>query len=68
MNRDFQQSFGSISSLAQEYAEQSCECLYEVRDVLRKWLDKYYDEKKYDKTQLFSFTNNSVEWKVYERL
>ena len=68
MNRDFQQSFGSISALAQDYAEQNCECLYEVRDVLRKWLDRYYDKKKFDKTQLFSFTNNSVEWKEYERL
>lgn len=68
MNSTFQNSFGTIAELASVYGNTQCEILYECRDILRKWLDKYYDDKQLNKTQLFSFTHNSVEWKVYERL
>lgn len=68
MNIDFQNSFGTIKELAERYGDTDCYCLYECRDILRKWLDQYYLEKGLDQEQLFSFTNNSVEWKVYERL
>ena len=68
MNVDFQNSFGTIRELADRYGDEDCECLYECRDVLRKWLDKYYEAEQLDVMKLFSFTNNSVEWKVYERL
>lgn len=68
MNSTFQNSFGTIAELASVYGNTQCEILYECRDILRKWLDKYYDDKQLNKTQLFSFTHSSVEWKVYERL
>lgn len=68
MNSVFQNSFGTIAELASVYGNTQCEILYECRDILRKWLDKYYDDKKLDKTKLFSFTHSSVEWKAYERL
>ena len=68
MNTNFQNSFGEVSALAIEYGDNNCLVLYECRDMLRKWLDKYYEKKSLDETQLFSFTHNCVEWKVYERL
>lgn len=68
MNKDFQESFGEISELSEQYGDDNCEILYECRDILRKWLDKYYLDHNLDKGKLFSFTNSSVEWKVYERL
>ena len=68
MNKDFQESFGEISELSKKYGDNNCEVLYECRDILRKWLDKYYLDHNLDKSKLFSFTNSSVEWKVYERL
>ena len=68
MNSKFQGSFGEISDLAMEYGDNDCLVLYECRDILRKWLDKFYKKESLDETQLFSFTHNCVEWKVYERL
>ena len=68
MNRKFQNSFGEIGELAAEFGDKDCLILYECRDILRKWLDKYYEKNFLDKTQLFSFTHSCVEWKVYERL
>lgn len=68
MNKDFQASFGEISELSEQYGDDNCEILYECRDILRKWLDKYYLDHNLDKGKLFSFTNSSVECKVYERL
>lgn len=68
MDMDFQASFESVKNLALKYGDNSCEILYECRDVLRKWLDLYYMDNKLNQENLFSFTNNSVEWKVYERL
>lgn len=68
MNRSFQGSFGEIKDLAKEYGDDNCSVLYECRDVLRKWLDKYYEKEALDESQLFSFTHDCVEWKVYERL
>lgn len=68
MNNRFQNSFGEICDLAKEYGDEECRILYECRDILRKWLDKYFKENSLDETLLFSFTHNCVEWKVYERL
>lgn len=68
MNIDFQNSIPDIKSLANEFGDVDSGIIYECRDVLRKWLDKYYSKYNLDKNQLFSFTNSSVEWKVYERL
>ena len=68
MNTNFQNSFGEVSALAIEYGDNNCLVFYECRDMLRKWLDKYYEKESLDETQLFSFTHNCVEWKVYERL
>lgn len=68
MNEKFQRSFGEISELAAEFGNKECLILYECRDVLRKWLDRYFEKESLDKTQMFSFTHNCVEWKVYERL
>lgn len=68
MNKEFQKSFGEIKELAMQYGNRKCEILYECRDILRKWLDKYYFEHNLDKKMLFNYTNCSVEWKVYERL
>ena len=67
-NEEFQKSFGTIAELAAEYGDRECDCLYECRDILRKWLDLYYNANNLNKLNLFSFTNDSVEWKVYERL
>lgn len=68
MNKEFQEMIESIEKLATEYGDNECSILYECRDVLRKWLDLYFEDKNLDKNRLFSFTHNSVEWKVYERL
>lgn len=68
MNEKFQDMIESIEKLALEYGDDKCSVLYECRDVLRKWLDLYFEDKDLDKNCLFSFTHNSVEWKVYERL
>lgn len=67
-NSSFQSSIGEISDLAKKYAEPDCSILYECRDVLRKWIDKFYSKNNLDLNDLFSFTHNCVEWKVYERL
>lgn len=67
-NFEFQNSFGEISELAEEYGDEECQILYECRDILRKWLDNHFAKNKLDTSQLFSFTHNCVEWKVYERL
>lgn len=68
MNDKFQSSFGEISELAVEFGNKDCYILYECRDILRKWLDQYFEKESLDESQLFSFTHNCVEWKVYERL
>lgn len=67
-NIEFQNSFGEISELAEQCGDKECQILYECRDILRKWLDLYFDKNGLDTSQLFSFTHNCVEWKVYERL
>ena len=67
-NFEFQNSFGEISELAEQYGDEKCLILYECRDILRKWLDIHFEKNKLDASQLFSFTHNCVEWKVYERL
>lgn len=68
MNTSFQNSFGEISDLALEFGNKDCQILYECRDVLRKWLDRYFEKESLDESKLFSFTHDCVEWKVYERL
>lgn len=68
MNTEFQNSFGEIKDLALKYGDLDCEILYECRDMLRKWLEQHFEKESLDKMQLFSFTHNCVEWKVYERL
>lgn len=67
-NVEFQNSFGEIGELAEQYGDERCLILYECRDVLRKWLDIHFEKNQLDASQLFSFTHNCVEWKVYERL
>lgn len=67
-NIEFQNSFGEISELAEQYGDDKSQILYECRDILRKWLDIYFEKNGLDTSQLFSFTHNCVEWKVYERL
>jgi len=67
-NNRFQKSVGSIGDLAKKYGNRGCFILYECRDVLRKWLDLHYEENHLNTNDLFSYSTNSVEWKVYERL
>lgn len=67
-NFELQNSFGEISELAEQYGNEECQILYECRDILRKWLDSHFTKNKLDTSQLFSFTHDCVEWKVYERL
>ena len=68
MDSDFRNSFESVRFLAELYGDKSCDILYECRDIMRKWLDKHYQKNNLNREKLFSFTNNSVVWKVYERL
>lgn len=68
LNREFLESIPSVKALAENYGDSNSNILFECRDVLRKWLDSFYEDAGLDKSRLFSFTNNSVEWKVYERL
>ncbi len=68
MDISFQNTFESVNQLAKECGNKECEILYEYRDVIRKWLDIYFEKNNIGKENLFSFTKNSVEWKVYERL
>ncbi len=68
MNKQLMESFPNINVLAQKYGDMKSNVVFECRDVLRKWLDSYYEAEGLDKQKLFSFTNDSVEWKVYERL
>lgn len=68
LNTKLSSDIPSISALAQQYGNESCSVLYEFRDMLRKWLDQYYIAQNKNIGELFSFTSNSVEWKVYERL
>jgi len=63
-----QKSVGDICVLAKKYGNKECLILYECRDVLRKWIDKHYETNNLDSSDLFSYTANSVEWKVYEKL
>jgi len=67
-NDRFQKSVGNISDLAKNYGNKESLILYECRDVLRKWLDRFYEKHNFNTSDLFSYTTNSVEWKVYERL
>jgi len=67
-NDRFQKSVGDIGDLAKNYGDRECLILYECRDILRKWLDLHYAENNLNTSDLFSYTTNSVEWKVYERL
>lgn len=68
MNREFMESIPSITALADKYGDSTSNVFFECRDVMRKWLDSFYEDACLDKERLFSFTKNSVEWKVYERL
>jgi hypothetical protein len=67
-NKRFQETIGDIADLAKKYGNRECFILYECRDVLRKWLGKYYEKNNLNTDDLFSYTSNSVEWKVCERL
>ena len=68
MNKEFMESFSSAKELAERYGDSNSTILLECRDVLRKWLDLHYEAAKLNEDKLFSFTNNSVEIKVHERL
>lgn len=65
---DFLGSFESVKQLALQFGSPDNDKLFEARDMLRKWLDLYSIDANLDKSLLFSFTHNSIELKLYERL
>lgn len=67
-NRRLQDSIPSMEALASQYGDVDNLALYDCRDVLRKWLDQYYQAEGLDSSLLYTDVGCSVEWKAFERL